>query len=383
MKRRERLMATLRGEAVDRPPVSFYELNGLDENPADPDPFNIYSDPSWAPLLALTREHTDRIVMRRGRFRDAPPDPLAPLTETETTLREHSRYTHTRLRAGSRVLTSRTRRDAEVNTVWTEEPLLKDEEDLKAYLELPMPEFGGWVDPSNVRETEEALGDTGIVMVNSADPLCMAASLFDMADYTVLAMTEPDLFHRLLERFFAILLPRVEAIAQALPGRLWRIYGPEYASEPYLPPSLFREYVCRYDRPLLDAIRKQDGFARIHSHGRLRGILDDIAAMGADGLDPVEPPPQGDMSLAEVAERHGEQMVLFGNLEVRDIETMPTPQFRKQVVRALEESAGENRRGFVLMPSACPYGRKISPLTRRNYETIIEVLQEWGSSAGS
>lgn len=39
MTRQERLMATLRGDPVDRPPVSFYELNGLDENPDDPDPF--------------------------------------------------------------------------------------------------------------------------------------------------------------------------------------------------------------------------------------------------------------------------------------------------------------------------------------------------------
>ena len=28
---------------------------------------------------------------------------------------------------------------------------------------------------------------------------------------------------------------------------------------------------------------------------------------------------------------------------------------------------------FVLMPSACPYGRKLSALARRNYETMIEL----------
>ncbi len=380
MTRRERLMRTLRGEAVDRPPVSFYELNGLDENPEDPDPFNIYTDPSWKPLLELTRHHTDRIVMRGGCFRDMPADPMAPLIEEDSTRRGTSRYTRTRMKAGSRVLTTRTRRDTDVNSVWTEEHLLKDEEDLKAYLKLPMPEFGGQVDTSNVLNAEEALGDTGIVMLDTADPLCLAASLFNMADYTVIAMTQPDLFHGLLERFSTILLPRVEALSQALPGRLWRIYGPEYASEPYLPPSLFKEYVCRYDQPLVEAIHKHGGFARIHSHGRLRGILDDIAAMGADGLDPIEPPPQGDMSLAEVGQRHGNQMVLFGNLEISEIENISTPQFRKQVQRALEEGIGKERRGFVLMPSACPYGRKISPLTLRNYETIIEVLQERESS---
>ncbi|MBW8016687.1 MAG: hypothetical protein FVQ82_10905 [Planctomycetes bacterium] len=61
-------MATLRGEPVDRPAVSFYELNGLDEDYNDPDPFNIYNDPSWKPLIDLTKDHTDRIVMRSVPF---------------------------------------------------------------------------------------------------------------------------------------------------------------------------------------------------------------------------------------------------------------------------------------------------------------------------
>ena len=68
MNRRQRLMATLRGEPVDRPAVSFYELNGLDEDYHNPDPFNIYTDPSWRDLIDLTREHTDRIVMRNVLF---------------------------------------------------------------------------------------------------------------------------------------------------------------------------------------------------------------------------------------------------------------------------------------------------------------------------
>ena len=32
MTRRDRLMATLKGETVDRPPVSFYEITGFDED---------------------------------------------------------------------------------------------------------------------------------------------------------------------------------------------------------------------------------------------------------------------------------------------------------------------------------------------------------------
>ena len=140
MNRRQRLMATLRGEPVDRPPVCFYEINGLDEKPDQPDPFNIYSDPSWRPLIELAREQSDRIVMRGVPFSDAPPDPAEHRTITDTHSLNDSLFTTHTLEINNRTLTSRTRRDPDVNTLWEIEHLLKDVGDLKAYLSLPMPE---------------------------------------------------------------------------------------------------------------------------------------------------------------------------------------------------------------------------------------------------
>lgn len=376
MKRRERLMRTLRGEPVDRPPVSFYEINGFDENPGDEDPFNIFSHSSWRPLIELAREKTDRIVMRGVAYASVTPDPIEALSTTESVVRGGSRFTTRQVRAGSRTLTARTRRDRDVNTVWTEEHLLKDTDDLRAFLEIPVAAPERDVDTAPVLQTESALGDSGIVMIDTPDPLCLAASLFDMAEYTVVAMTEPELFHRLLERFASTLLPKTEAVAEALPGRLWRIYGPEYASPPYLPPHLFREYVCRHVAPMIRAIQKHGGYARIHCHGNLRAILDDIAAMGADGLDPIEPPPQGDVELGYVRERYGKDMVLFGNLEASDIENLPARQFADKVKRAIAEGTAGSGRGFVLMPSACPYGRELSPRGLGNYETLVGIVED-------
>jgi len=162
-------------------------------------------------------------------------------------------------------------------------------------------------------------------------------------------------------------------VAAAAPGHLWRIYGPEYAAVPYLHPRFFREYVVRYDTPMVQAIQRHGGFARIHSHGRLKAILDDIAATGCVGLDPIEPPPQGDVELRAVREKYGAQMVLFGNLEASDIENLPTPEFAAKIGRALAEGVGG--RGFVLMPSACPYGRVLSPLALANYRMMVEAVE--------
>ena len=90
-------------------------------------------------------------------------------------------------------MTQVTKRERELNTVWTVEHLLKDADDAEAYLAIPDEAFAERIDTGPLEAEEAALGDRGIVMVDTEDPLCAAASLFSMEDYTVLAFTEPGL----------------------------------------------------------------------------------------------------------------------------------------------------------------------------------------------
>ncbi len=376
MNRRERLMATMRGEAVDRPPVSFYEITGEEETNNN-DRFNIYNDPSWAPLIKLAKEETDRIVLFKVSLKNVSEDPWSEFTKIEKWEEDGSLFTKRTVSTPSRELTRTSRRDLDVNTLWEIEPLIKDIEDLKALLELPVSDLMGEPDIAPFLKIEGQLGDTGIVAVDTPDPLCHAAELFNMGDFTITAFTEPELFHALLKIFSERLKYKTEVIAKALPGRLWRIFGPEYASAPYLPPNLFKEYVVEYDRPMIDSIHKYGGFARIHSHGNSKDILDYIVETGCMGLDPIEPPPQGDVELSYVREKYGKDLVLFGNLEANDITNLPTEEFEQRVRLALKEGTEGTGRGFVLMPSGAPYGRILQPLAMKNYLKMIEVVKEF------
>jgi uroporphyrinogen-III decarboxylase len=268
-----------------------------------------------------------------------------------------------------------TRQDPDINTIWTIKPLLKNVNDLDIFLDLPVFGAGETVDATAFLKAESDIGETGLVMIDTPDPLCLAALLFDMSNYTMIALTEQERFHRLLDRFAEVLITKTREVAKLLPGRLWRIYGPEFASPPYLPPLLFHEYVYRYVKPMIDIIHQSGGFARIHCHGNIRDILDDIVDMGADAIDPIEPPPQGDVELKFVREKYGDKLVLFGNLECADIENLPTNEFRKKIVRAVNEGTENSGRGFVLMPSASPYGRVLSNQALENYQEMVRIIE--------
>ncbi len=398
--RRERLMATLRGKPVDRPAVNFYEVGGFQVDPSDPDELNVYNDPSWQPLLQLAEEQTDLIRMRSpvksrshevvsnkpngdlatrvgaaGSYRDesSPSEVRDEFFKTEEYMEKGCRFTSTTLKIGGRNMTALRRRGPEVDTVWTVEHLLKNLEDLKAYLELPDEIFAEDVDVTSLIEEDQRLAESGIIMVDTEDPICAAASLFSMENFTVIALTEQKLFHRLLEKLSGHIQARTEKTAKAFPGHLWRIYGPEYATEPYLPPNLFKEYVVRYTGPMVKAIAEYGGFARIHCHGRIRAVLDYIVEMGAAAIDPIEPPPHGDVELEYVRREYGRELVLFGNLEMADIENSEPGDFEKVVEKALIDGTSGEGKGFVLMPSSAPTGREITPRMMANYETMIRL----------
>ena len=384
MTRRERLMATLRGEPVDRPAVNFYEIGGFAVDPSNPDEFNVYNDPSWQPLLKLAEQQSDLIRMRspvKSRSHD-PVDAGGPSGEffkTERFPADGCSFKRVTLNIAGRTMTSLTRRSPDLDTIWTLEHLLKSTDDLKAYLELPDKVFAEQIDVTGLIEEDKKLADRGIVMVDTEDPLCAAASLFNMEDFTIIALTEQKLFHRLLEKLSHHIYTRTQTTAEAFAGHLWRIYGPEYATEPYLPPYLFKEYVVRYTGPMVETIQKHGGFARIHCHGRIRAVLDYIAEMNPAAIDPIEPPPQGDVELSYVRRKYGKDLVLFGNIEFADIENTGPAEFEKLVEKSLKDGTAGQGKGFVLMPSSAPISRKVTSRVLANYETMINLATNFTS----
>ena len=376
MTRRERLLSTLQGLPVDRPAVNFYKISAGVLDPDDPDDFSFYGDPDWRSLIHLAEERSDIIRYGRPIFTQSADNPREKFFSTREYRQSDSRFVETTIRIGGRELKQVQRRDKDFDTKWTTEHFLKDMDDVEAYLELPDEVFSYDVSAANLQAEDMAIGDKGIVMVELHDPLLHAASLFSMSDYLVFAITEPSKFHRLLEKHARPIYGWTEKVAREFPS-LWRIGGAEYATEPYLPPRLFEEFEVRYTKPMLDCINRHGGYPRIHCHGRIRSALPLIMKMNPTAIDPVENPNQGDIELANVRRIYGRDLVLFGNIQVRDLVHMEGKEFEKLAVNTLIDGTAGKGRGFVLMPTATPAGRHIGSRTLKNYETLIRAAESF------
>ncbi|OPZ80709.1 MAG: Uroporphyrinogen decarboxylase (URO-D) [bacterium ADurb.Bin429] len=114
----------------------------------------------------------------------------------------------------------------------------------------------------------------------------------------------------------------------------------------------------------------------MHSHGRVAEVLDLIVATGADAIDPVEPPPDGDIPLAEVKARYGNRLILFGNMELKYLETETPADIDARVKVMMDEAKAGG--GYVLMPTAGPLNIPLAPRTADNYRAFIAAGLKYG-----
>lgn len=360
---RQRLLRTLRGEKPDRVPISLYEFDGFYDD-------WIYDYPEYVNILEYAKDKTDKMYFW------SPPGDKSVLfygvmdeQDIETTEWKEGKsiYTKTEIKTPRGKLSSLSRQDEGVHTTWTIEHLCKDEKDAEKILSLP---YLPWRPPvDSFFELDRELGDSGIVMGDIPDALCLTADIFGFTKFLTTYIDNPKLIFKLMDFFQERIYDFLEYLLTNGAVTLYRIVGPEYATPPYLSPKEFDKLVTAYDRELINLLHRYGGFARLHSHGKISKVMKSFLEMEIDATDPVEPPPDGDVELKEVREILGEKVTLIGNIEEKLFHMGGKEDMEKAVRKAIEEGASGGP--FILCPTAMPL---TTPLARKIQENIIHYI---------
>jgi uroporphyrinogen-III decarboxylase len=135
-----------------------------------------------------------------------------------------------------------------------------------------------------------------------------------------------------------------------------------------MPPDFYEDLVYKYDSQLMELVHKHDCRVHVHCHGKISEVFERIIDMGADMLDPVEPPPDGDIGIEDAKRRANSRMTLIGNIEFRDME-FSTPEDIDKKVRDAICLGGKDH--FILGLSAT----SISSITDRYRENSIQYIR--------
>ena len=113
-------------------------------------------------------------------------------------------------------------------------------------------------------------------------------------------------------------------------------------------PQLARKYALPALSRFSRLAREANIPTMLHSCGNSR-VLADLLADGTDVgmLNPLEPPPMGDVDLAEVKRTHGNRLALMGNLHTTDVMLRGSPERVQQEALDAMRVAGPGG-GFIL-----------------------------------
>jgi hypothetical protein len=225
---------------------------------------------------------------------------------------------------------------------------LKEPADIRRLLSLPYEPHP--LDPAAFHETDRLTGDRGLPLFGVDHAMYALQRLIGSENFALWSLSDGDLLLEAMQVFAGRIRRHVQA---ALDAGLRRIVfgwvGPELCIPPLMPPAAFQRFVFDLDQPLIDLIHDAGGRVWVHCHGRVKGLIDSFCRMGVDVLNPIEPPPMGDLTMAEAFALAGGRMGLEGGIETHDFMTAPAACIRAQFREVL--AAGSGRR-LILCPSS-------------------------------
>jgi len=335
---RERLMRIYRGEASDRPAVVLWSAR----------PGQDLLHPAYAPVRDAAVAQTD-LVLSAG----APFDLLWGADGPRITTDEHptdspewvDRVTTVETPAGR--LRSVFRASTCGKPGYRVEHLVKKPADLDRLLSVPYRPHP--FDASRYRAADRLVGDRGIARFGLDHAMYGLQRQIGSENFALWSIDHRDALHAVMAAYGRRILDHAKAaLADGIRGAFGWV-GPELCIPPLMSVADFDDFVTRHDRPVIDAIHEGGGRVWVHCHGRMGPVLERFRDMGVDVLNPLEPPPMGDVTLPEAFDRVGDSMALEGNIETHDLMTLPADRMRQLVIDTLE--CGRGRR-FILCPSS-------------------------------
>ncbi len=376
MNSKERLLAALRLDAVDRVPanITYYIAEFYNANLAPL--LTEYEDPFEARLASETLFGFDPLVGlgSAGHLPWRMQDPERWDTRSEVAYHGDDTLTTYTMSTPAGTLTT-VYGERPGHSGWQIEPMIKEEGDLAALEFLPEPHPHPSDLLATIQRRWEQLGDRGLGMVSVNGIWQQACYLRGMEQMAMDPYLNPEWTHRFLGMLCDWLAAQAELLCQS-PVETF------FINESYvgmgLSRTVFDGFVKPYDQRLAQIAKAAGKYVLYHDCGKANALLESMLDIGIDYLEPITPiDASGDLDPADVKRRVGDKICLRGGVN-HEIITHGTPEeIHDEVRHALDILAPGG--GYMLCPSA-PFDRDV-PM--ENLEAFSQAAQELCGEYGS
>jgi hypothetical protein len=196
--------------------------------------------------------------------------------------------------------------------------------------------------------------------------------MFGHAQALIGLLEYPDRARAVLERYSEGLVRLAEKLVDRGVDAI-KLSSP-FAGSGFISPLLYREFVLPYESRIAGAVRHRGTPIYIHTCGAIGDRLEMMVEAGFSGLECLDPPPLGDVDLADAKRRIGKDVFIKGNVD-------PIHVLLQGTVETVEKDArwrlgvGKPEGGYILS-TACSIAPHTPP---ENIRLLAEMAVEFGT----
>ncbi len=221
-------------------------------------------------------------------------------------------------------------------------------EEIEAY---PFPDYRKQECSSGLSDLVSKLQSEGCVTLGKIPfaVYSMGRSLRGYEKHLMDYFLEPDFTHKLLDHIVECQLQMVRAFVESGVDILWIISDIASQSNILLPPSVYKEFIKPRMKALVVEAKKYnpDILCAYHCCGNIMPIIDDLADIGMDILNPLQPE---SLDFTLLKKEYGERFVFWGGLSVQSVLPKGTEQEVREETRRLIDLLGQDG-GYIISPA--------------------------------
>lgn len=236
-----------------------------------------------------------------------------------------------------------------------------------------------WPDPAKYLDRTES---TRRAVLAPADRIKMgilwsahfqdACSAFGMAQALVVMLSNPDMFHAVIDRITDFYLRANEIFYESTKGMLDAVLiGNDFGSQTGLmvDPDSLREYVFPGTRKLIEQAKSYGLTVMHHSCGSIFSIIQDLSDLGADIIHPIQAL-ASEMDASNLKKHFGGRVAFCGGVDAQNLLVNGTP---KEVTKKVHELKELFSTGLVISPSHEAILPDIPP---QNIKALFDAVKE-------
>ena len=222
-----------------------------------------------------------------------------------------------------------------------------------------------------ISQTRECLDDDLSIHGSTYAPEDYLIDQLGLEEAFLAMMTHPDKCREILLRYAGAIARHVEEQIDAGVDAI--NFSAPWTGQNFMSLDMYENVIAPAQKVVADLCAERNVACYCHTCGSIDDRLELIIDLGFSGLECLDPPPLGNVELADAVKRIGHRAFIKGNMDPVNVLMKGTPaQVRENAIHTIE--AGMKAKGFILS-TACA----IAPATpAENLDVLYEVVEGYG-----